>query len=92
VAAFLGVCYPYKYNVKQRSYALNPQHQQRTPSCAAAETAIIDLNQHGFFPGRSTCTQLLDSQYELCTVLDSNIVSDVILIDFSKATLRLTAS
>lgn len=47
--------------------------------------SIIDSNQHGFFPGRSTCTQLLESQYEWCAALDNNVVSDVILIDFSKA-------
>jgi hypothetical protein len=47
--------------------------------------SIINHNQHGFFPGRSTSTQLLESQYEWRAALDNNIVSDVILIDFSKA-------
>lgn len=47
--------------------------------------AINCTQHHGFFPGRSTCTQLLESQNELCSAMDNNIFSDVILIDFSKA-------
>jgi hypothetical protein len=46
---------------------------------------LIGSNQHGFFPGRSTCTQLLESQFDLCTALDKGIISDVIFIDFTKA-------
>ena len=46
---------------------------------------IFSSNQHGFLPNRSTCTQLLESQYNWCKALDKNIITDVILIDFSKA-------
>ena len=46
---------------------------------------IFKINQHCFPPGRSTCMQMLENQYNWCVALDNNIVTDVIFIDFTKA-------
>ena len=46
---------------------------------------IFNNNQHSFIPNRATCTQLLKCHYNWFLALENNIVTDVILIDFSKA-------
>jgi hypothetical protein len=46
---------------------------------------IISPYQYVFLPSRSTCTQMLDCNYDWRHALDNNNVVDVILIDFSKA-------
>jgi ribonuclease P/MRP protein subunit RPP40 len=46
---------------------------------------IINVNQHGFIPGKSACSQLLECQYEWCKGLDAGGIYDVIYIDFRKA-------
>ena len=46
---------------------------------------IISHNQHGFIPGRSTCSQLLETQYDWCSGLNEGGIYDVIMIDFRKA-------
>ena len=46
---------------------------------------IFKINQHGFLPGSSTDTQFLECQYNWCIVLDNNIVTGVISINFTKA-------
>ena len=44
---------------------------------------LIDINQHSFMHGRSTCSQLLETQYDWwCFGMD---IFDVITIDFRKA-------
>ena len=45
----------------------------------------INPNQHGFIPGKSTCSQLLEAQNDWCLGLDAGNVYDVITIDFRKA-------
>ena len=51
----------------------------------ALSNNIITNNQHGFLPGRSACTQMLDCQYDWRCALDRGDFVDIILIDFSKA-------
>ena len=51
----------------------------------AISNNIINHNQHGFIPGRSTCSQLLKTQYDWCSGLDECGIYDVIMIDFRKA-------
>ena len=51
----------------------------------AISNNIINHNQHGFIPGRSTCSQLLETQYDWCSGLDEGGIYDVIMIDFGKA-------
>ena len=51
----------------------------------AISNKIINHNQHGFIPGRSTCSQLLETQYDWCSGLDEGDIYDVIMIDFRKA-------
>jgi hypothetical protein len=46
---------------------------------------LFSVEQHGFLPGRSTCTQLLECHHDWCSGLDQNEVFDVILLDFRKA-------
>ena len=46
---------------------------------------ILDPNQHGFTPGRSTTTQLLECLYDWHVAADSNFKTDVVYIDFRKA-------
>jgi hypothetical protein len=46
---------------------------------------IISNNQHDFLPNQSTCTQMLDCNYDWRTALDNNNCVDVIFIDFKKA-------
>ena len=53
--------------------------------CFSSANSLIGHNQHGFLPGRSACTQLLESQFEWRMAQDNGVVTDVILIDFSKA-------
>ena len=50
-----------------------------------SDNDVISSSQHGFMPGRSTCTQLLESQLEWSMAIDNGFVTDVIFIDFSKA-------
>ena len=51
----------------------------------AISNNIINHNQHGFIPGRSTCSQLFEAQYDWCSGLDEGGIYDVIMIDFRKA-------
>jgi len=51
----------------------------------ALSNSIIAPNQYGFLPNRSTCSQMLDCNYEWRQALDNNNSVDVIFIDFSKA-------
>ena len=51
----------------------------------AISNNIINHNQHGFIPGRSICSQLLETQYDWCSGLDEVGLYDVIMIDFRKA-------
>jgi ribonucleases P/MRP protein subunit RPP40 len=46
---------------------------------------VINVNQHGFIRNKSTCSQLLECQYEWCSGLDVGDFFDVIFIDFRKA-------
>ena len=46
---------------------------------------IINHYQHGFILGRSTCSQLLETQYDWCSGLDEGGIYDVIMIDFRNA-------
>ena len=46
---------------------------------------IINHNQHGFIPGRSLCSQLLETQYDWCSGFEEGSMYDVIMIDFRKA-------
>ena len=46
---------------------------------------IINHNQHGFIPGRFTCSQLLETQYDWCSGLDEGCIYDVLMIDLRKA-------
>ena len=46
---------------------------------------IFEINQHGFLPDRSTCTQIIECQYNWYVTLNNNIVTDVLFIDFTKA-------
>ena len=46
---------------------------------------IINSSQHGFMPHRSTCSQLLETQYERCSGVDEGGIFDIITIDFHKA-------
>ena len=46
---------------------------------------IFSISQHGFLPGRSTCTQLLESNYNWCRALDAGDKVDVVFVDLRKA-------
>ncbi|XP_065639583.1 uncharacterized protein LOC136072323 [Hydra vulgaris] len=46
---------------------------------------LITPNQHGFLSKRSTCTNLLESTNDWNKALDSNLITDVVYIDFQKA-------
>jgi hypothetical protein len=46
---------------------------------------IISIDQHGFVPSKSTCSQLLEAEYDWCSCLDEGGIVDVITIDFRKA-------
>ena len=46
---------------------------------------MINHNQHGFIPGRSTCSQLLETKYDWCSGRDEGGIYDVIMIDCRKA-------
>ena len=46
---------------------------------------IISHNQRGFIPGKSTCSQLLETHYDWCSGLDEGGMYDVIMIDLHKA-------
>ena len=50
----------------------------------AISNKIINHNQHSFIPGRSTCSQLLETQYDWCSGLDEGGIY-VIMINFRKA-------
>ena len=51
----------------------------------AISNNIINHNQHGSIPGRSTCSQVLETQYDLCSGLSEGGIYDVIMIGFRKA-------
>ena len=46
---------------------------------------VININQQGFVPKRSTSTQLVETRYDWCSGLDNHGIFDVITIDFHKA-------
>ncbi|XP_065654593.1 uncharacterized protein LOC136081222 [Hydra vulgaris] len=43
---------------------------------------LITPNQHGFLSKRSMCTNLLESTNDWKKALDSNLITDVVYIDF----------
>ena len=46
---------------------------------------IFSTSQHGFLFDRSTCTQLLECNYDLCRALDAGDEVDVVFVDLRKA-------
>ena len=50
----------------------------------AVSHKILNENQHGFVPGKSTCPQLLEAQYDWTSGLDMGDIYDVVTIDFRK--------
>ena len=52
----------------------------------------INHNQHDFIPGKSTCSQLLETQYDWCSGLDESSIYDFIMTDFRKAFAVVTCS
>ena len=46
---------------------------------------IFSPCQHGFVPGKSTCTHLLESHFDWCSGLDKREFFDAVTIDFKKA-------
>ena len=51
---------------------------------------LINSNEHSFIYGKSTCSQLLETQYDWCfemdeVKMDEGDIFDVITIDFRKA-------
>ena len=46
---------------------------------------ILNENQHGFVPGKSTCSQLLEALYDWTLGLDTGDIYDVVTIDFRMA-------
>ena len=46
---------------------------------------VINSLQHGFIPGKSCTTQLLEALHKISSLLDSGKQSDVILLGMSKA-------
>ena len=51
----------------------------------AVSHKILNENQHGFVPGKSTCSQLLEALYDWTSGLDVGDIYDVVTIDFRKA-------
>ena len=51
----------------------------------AVSHKILNENQHGFVPGKSTCSQLLEALYDWTSGLDLGDIYDVVTIDFRKA-------
>ena len=51
----------------------------------AISNNIISHNQYAFIPERSTCSQLLETQYDWCLGIDEGVIYDVIKINFCKA-------
>ena len=51
----------------------------------ASSHNLVNSNQHGFMHGRSTCSQLLKTQYGWCSGMDVGDIFDVIIIDFRTA-------
>ena len=49
------------------------------------EFNILYKDQHGFRPGHGCDTQLLNTISDFIDSYDSNIISDLIVLDFSKA-------
>ena len=45
---------------------------------------LINSNQHGIVHRRSTCSQLLETQYDWCSGMDEGDIFDVITIDIRK--------
>ena len=50
----------------------------------AVSHKILNENQHGFVPGKSTCSQLLEALYDWTSGLDVGDIYDVVTIDFRK--------
>lgn len=50
-----------------------------------SENDLFTPHQHGFIPGRSFTTQLLDTINSWYIVLDRNLNVDVVYLDFAKA-------
>ena len=46
---------------------------------------LFNTNQHGFCPGRSGLSQLLEHQMQILSYLDKGKEFDVINVDFAKA-------
>ena len=46
---------------------------------------LLNEFQHGFLPGRSTLSCLLSYLNEVTNFLDSNLCTDVVYLDFTKA-------
>uniref|UniRef100_W6NRX8 RNA-directed DNA polymerase (Reverse transcriptase) domain containing protein n=1 Tax=Haemonchus contortus TaxID=6289 RepID=W6NRX8_HAECO len=46
---------------------------------------LIPVEQHGFLPGSSTCTNLLDTWYDVCRAVNNGKSVDAIHLDLSKA-------
>ena len=46
---------------------------------------MISHLQHGFLSGRSCITQLLSTLHSIGQLLDKNIQSDILFLDFAKA-------
>ena len=51
----------------------------------AVSHKILNENQHGFVPGKSTCSQILEALYDWTSGLDVGDIYDVVTIDFRKA-------
>ena len=46
---------------------------------------LVNASQHGFMPGRSCCTNLLEFMEEVTRLVDEGTPVDVIYLDFAKA-------
>ncbi|CAB4018417.1 Hypothetical predicted protein [Paramuricea clavata] len=46
---------------------------------------MINKSQHGFLHGRSCVTQLLTALHHIGQLLDSNVQTDILFLDFAKA-------
>ena len=46
---------------------------------------MVHQNQHGFLHGRSCTTQLLSTLHDIGQLLDNNIQTDILFLDFAKA-------
>ncbi len=46
---------------------------------------LINQEQHGFLPGKSCCTNLLEFMERVTSAVDEGVQYDVIFLDFAKA-------